>query len=303
MNENIRKLFETTMAKYDISQNTASKDIGYSSPVLSAYRKGTYNGVVAEVEEAIMRWVARVEQDHARKRVPITETDDLKQVVAAINMAHTYHDIALITGDAGSGKTTAARFYREKNPRTTILIDVMSGMNRKMLVQEVAAQLGINYQRMQLNVLASYVGQELKSRDMVVILDEADYLKADALEFTRRFVYDLGDSGLVIIGLPKLRGMIINLKNDHRQLESRIGANLALGGLTKKDAMTLARTVWPAVDKKIVDAIYDVSRTDVRQYCKIISRTQMTMQVNKLTEPDEDCVASAAELFIRREGR
>jgi type II secretory pathway predicted ATPase ExeA len=74
---------------------------------------------------------------------------------------------------------------------------------------------------------------------MAVIPDEAGCLKADALEFSRRLVNDLGKSGLALIGLPRLTGAIQNLRNDRRQLESRIGVYLPLAGLTRKDAGTV----------------------------------------------------------------
>jgi DNA transposition AAA+ family ATPase len=142
----------------------------------------------------------------------------------------------------------------------------------------------------------------LFERDMVVILDEADYLRADALEFTRRLVYDLGKSGLVLIGLPRLKYQIQNLRNDHRQLESRVGVCLHLSGLTRVDAATIAESVWPDIDKKIVDAIFNISKSDVRQFTKIIERMQQTMTLNNVTEPDVDIVETAAALIMRRGG-
>jgi DNA transposition AAA+ family ATPase len=153
------------------------------------------------------------------------------------------------------------------------------------------------------NTLVKNVSDMLFERDMVVILDEADYLRADALEFTRRLVYDLGQSGLVLIGLPRLKYQIQNLRNDHRQLESRIGVYLPLAGLTRADAGAIAGSVWPHIDKKIVDAIYAVSKTDVRQFTKIIERMQGTMAINRVAEPDVEIVETAASLVMRRGGQ
>jgi DNA transposition AAA+ family ATPase len=138
---------------------------------------------------------------------------------------------------------------------------------------------------------------------MVVILDEADYLKSDALEFSRRLVNDLGQSGLVLVGLPRLTGTIQNLRNDHQQLESRIGVYLPLTGLSREDAKKIAQSVWPDIDNDVVDAMYRISRTDVRQFVKIMERAQNTMAVNKLTEIDLDVVETAAMLVIRRNRR
>lgn len=303
MNQQVKERLDATLDKYGISQNRAAKDIGYSSPVLSDYRNNKYSGDVESLEEAIVKWIGRTEQAHARKKVPVVETDQLRKIVNAIGMAHTEGDIALIVDDAGGGKTTAGRYYADQNPRTTIYIDVVKGMNARSLILKIAEGLGMDTLRVNQQALVQNVSAALADRNMVVILDEADYLKADALEFSRRLVNDLGQSGLVLIGLPRLTGTIQNLKNDHRQLESRIGVYLPLAGLSKKDAKKIAQAVWPDIDDEVLDAMYRVSRTDVRQFVKIIERAQNTMAVNKLQAVDLDVVETAALLVIRRNWR
>ena len=128
MNQRIKEQLNATLDKYGISQNRAAKDVGYSSPVLSDYRNNKYSGDVEGLEEAIVKWIGRTERAHARKKVPVVETDQLRRIVNAIAMAHAEGDIALIVDDAGGGKTTAARHYAGQNPRTTIYVDVVKGM-------------------------------------------------------------------------------------------------------------------------------------------------------------------------------
>jgi DNA transposition AAA+ family ATPase len=303
MNQAIKQRLEDTLTKYGVSQNRAAKDIGYSSTVLSQYRSNEYPGNVESLEEAIAGWIGRMEQSHARKRVPVVETDQLQKIANAIALAHTEKDIALIVDNAGGGKTTAAKWYAEQNSRTTILIEVVKGMNTRILTLKIAEALGLDTVRVNHQTLIQHISTALADRNMVVLLDEADYLKADALEFSRRLVNDLGQSGLVLIGLPRLTGTIQNLKNDHQQLESRIGVYLPLAGLTKKDAKKIAQTVWPDVEADVVEAMYRISRTDVRQFVKIIERAQDTMAVNKLQSVDPDVVETAAMLVIRRNWR
>jgi DNA transposition AAA+ family ATPase len=303
MNPEIKARLETAIERYGLSQAQAAREINYSSPVLSAYRAGTYRGDISKLEDAIIQWLARQAKARERKRVPIVETEDLRRIANAVQIAHAEKDIALIIADAGAGKSTAASWYAKNNEKATVLVNVVSGMNRKMLVQEIARQLSLDTVRVPVNTLIKNVSETLFERDMVVIIDEADYLKADALEFTRRLVYDLGQSGLVLIGLPRLKYQIQNLRNDHRQLESRIGVYLPLSGLTRVDAASIAAAVWPKADKKIVDAIYSVSRTDIRQFTKIIERMQGTMAINRVTEPDLEIVEAAASLVMRRGGQ
>ena len=303
MNSTIKERLEATLTKYHISKNKASREIGYSGAVLSAYTTGSYSGDVIKLEDAIVKWCARKDQAHSRKRVPIVETSALKTITNAIQLTHSEHDIALIVADAGSGKTTAAKRYADKNDLSVVYIPVVAGMNRKMLTSEIAQQLGLETTRVPQNVLVKNIADALSEVDSLVILDEADYLKADALEFVRRLVYDLGEAGLVLIGLPTLRGLIQNLHQDHRQLESRIGINLDLEGLTLCDATLIARSVWENCSMDIVKAIFDVSKNDTRQFCKIVERMQNTMVLNKMEEPTIEVVEVSSSMVLKRRSK
>ena len=302
MNQSVKELLQETLDKYGISRARAGREMGYSSSIVSAYMTGNYSGDVVKLEKNIQQWCNRQIKAHSRKKIPIVETTAVKTILNAIGMAHTEHDIALIVADAGASKTTSAKLYADRNETTVVYIPVVAGMNRKMLVTEIARQLGVETMRVPLNVLIQQTAQALADRDSLVILDEADYLKADALEFCRRLVYDLGESGLVLMGLPRLRAMIQNLRNDHRQLESRIGISVQMEGLIKSDATLIAREVWPNCETEIINSLYDVSKSDVRQFVKLIERAQNTMVLNNLENPTQDVIEMAATLVLKRRG-
>jgi DNA transposition AAA+ family ATPase len=302
MNLEVKELLLDTLHKYHISQARACREIGRSPAVISQYLTSGYAGDEKKLEGLIEQWCNRQIKAHSRKKIPVVETTAVKTILNAISMAHTEHDIALVVADAGSSKTTSARLYADRNETTVVYVPVVAGMNRKMLVLEIAKQLGVETVRVPLNVLIQTTAQALADRDSLVILDEADYLKADALEFCRRLVYDLGESGLVLMGLPRLRAMIQNLRNDHRQLESRIGINVHLEGLTKADATLIARKVWPDCDMEIINTLFSISKSDVRQFVKLIERAQNTMVLNKLEKPTVEVIEMASTLVLRRRG-
>lgn len=302
MNQEVRQIFLDTLEKFEISKARASREMGYSSAVMSAYVSGNYSGNVEKLENAVREWCRRQTKAHSRKKIPVVETSSVKTILNAISMAHTEHDIALIVADAGSSKTTSAKLYVDHNETTTVYIPVVAGMNRKMLVTEIARQLDVETERAPLNALIQQTAAALASRDSLVILDEADYLKADALEFCRRLVYDLGDSGLVLIGLPRLRAIIQNLRNDHRQLESRIGISVHLEGLTKADAALIAKSVWEDCPQDVINALFENSKSDVRRFAKLIERAQNTMLLNRLDKVTTDVIETAATLLLKIRG-
>jgi len=201
MNLGIKERLEEALENWGISQAQAAREMNYAPSVISSYLKDSYNGDNQKLEGAIVQWLARQLKGRERKRVPVVETEDLRRITNAIQIAHVEKDIALIVSDAGSQKSTAAAWYTKHNEKSVVLINVVSGMNRRMLVHEIARQLSIDIMKVAYNTLVKNIADTLNERDMVVILDKADYLRADALEFTRRLVYDLGQSGLVLIGL------------------------------------------------------------------------------------------------------
>ena len=68
MNSEIVKRLNDTLEKFGISKAKASRDMGYSSAILSAYTTGNYSGDLTKLEDNIVRWIARQEQAHSRKR-------------------------------------------------------------------------------------------------------------------------------------------------------------------------------------------------------------------------------------------
>ena len=75
---------------------------------------------------------------------------------------------------------------------------------------------------------------------------------------------------------------------------------LPLDGLSKPDARTIARSVWAECSDDVVSAMYEISGTDVRTFCKIIERMQNTLIANNMTVPDTDVVGMAGSMVLRR---
>ncbi|WP_244951130.1 AAA family ATPase [Treponema phagedenis] len=299
-NLSVKERLKEALLRFDISQTKAAKEMGYTSSVLSQYLNDTYRGDVVKVEEAIIKWIARKTENAGKKHVAIIETTAMRQMSRAIRLAHDEKDIALIVGDAGSGKTTTAEQYVRDNPRTSILIKCSGAMSKRRMTEEIARQIGLNTYRVKFDNLVDMVSEALAEKEAIVIIDEADSLRDDALEFSRRLINDLGETGLVLIGLPGLAARIQNLKNDHRQLESRIGVFLKLQGLMKVDAERITESVWPEVSQEITESIYEISKRDIRQFVKIINRSQNIMTANRLEMPNVEIIEMAGKMILRR---
>lgn len=280
-----------------ISQSKAAQALGYSSGVISAYKSRSYNGNVRTLEEKIEAWLKREARRLEKVEIPTAETTVLDQVRRAASIAQDDADIAVIVGDAGTGKTTALRRY-EAESHSAFLVEVDPSFTKNVLVTEIARTVGVD-PKGGMTLVISRIIETLRERDAVLIIDEADYLSDSSLELVRRIINDKAKTGVVLAGLPRLEYKLRNLRNDHEQLASRVGVLLKVGRMNKSDAVKILSGVWKNLDKETVDAFTAMAGGSVRTLVKLMGRVHQIMGINRLETPDVDVVSTAGELLMR----
>jgi DNA transposition AAA+ family ATPase len=280
-----------------ISQAKAAQALGYSGGVISAYKSRTYNGNTKALEEKIGAWLKREARRLERMEVPTAETATMEQVRRAVTIAQDEADIAVIIGEAGTGKTTALRQYA-KESHSALLVEVDPSFSKVTLINAIAHALGVE-DKGGMNAVVERVVEALKGRDAVLIIDEADYLSDSSLELVRRIINDKARTGVVLAGLPRLEYKIRNLRNDHEQLASRIGVFMKLGRLKKADAEKIISGVWSDLSGETLDALIKTANGSARTLVKLMGRVHQTMGINRAENPDADIIATAAELLMR----
>jgi len=295
-----RKFFEVVGSPEDgkrISQAKAAQALGYSSGVISAYKSQSYNGDVKTLEKKIGAWLKREERRLERLDVPVAETSTLEKIRRAAAIAQDEGDIAVVVGESGTGKTTALRQYALES-HSAILIEVDPSFSQVTLMAEIAKALGVDTKGGQ-NAVVERVIEALTGRDAVLIIDEADYLSDSSLELLRRVINDKSRTGVVLVGLPRLEFKIRNLRNDHQQLQSRIGVLVKIGTLKKADADKIIAGVWQDIPKQILDAFVQTANGSTRTLVKLMGRVHQIMGINKADAPDAEIIAEAGELLMR----
>jgi DNA transposition AAA+ family ATPase len=280
-----------------ISQSKAAQALGYSSGVISAYKSRSYNGNVRTLEEKIEAWLKREARRLEKVEIPTAETTVLDQVRRAVSIAQDDADIAVIVGDAGTGKTTALRRY-EAESHSAFLVEVDPSFTKNVLVTEIARTVGVD-PKGGMTLVISRIIDTLRERDAVLIIDEADYLSDSSLELVRRIINDKAKTGVVLAGLPRLEYKLRNLRNDHEQLASRVGVLLKVGRMNKADAVKILSGVWKNLDKEAVNAFTAMAGGSVRTLVKLMGRVHQIMGINRLETPDVDVVSTAGELLMR----
>jgi DNA transposition AAA+ family ATPase len=280
-----------------ISQSKAAQALGYSSGVVSAYKSRTYSGNIKEVEAAIRAWLRREERRVTKLEVPIAETAAIDSIKKGLAITQDEGDIMVAVGPAGSGKTTAWREYAAES-HSAIAIEVDASFTKSVLVKEIAQKVGVE-SKGGMTTIISRIVDALKGRDTVLIIDEADYLSDACLELLRRVINDKAQTGVALIGLPKLKYKLENRLNDHQQLTSRVGVFLEVKELARADAVKIIESVWHGLPKETIDAFVKACRGSARTLVKLMGRVHQTMALNKLDKPDAEVIAAAGEMLMR----
>jgi hypothetical protein len=91
----------------------------------------------------------------------------------------------------------------------------------------------------------------------------------------------MAEVGLVLVGLPRLKTHLENLRNDHEQLLSRVGTFLKVERMKGADAMKIIQSVWQSASEEVISALTMSANGSVRTLVKLIGRVHRIMAVNR----------------------
>lgn len=285
MIERIRKDLEVFMELHSVSQNAIARALGINPSAISTFRKGEYKGNNEELARKIQLYI----QNTNNKKVStidfreIFETNDKKMADFVINEAYIDGQIALITGEAGSGKSTIVKEYAKNHPNA-ILIEATLHTTAKVLLDILSERLHLNYHR-SLHDKVVAIAKELSRRDCIVIIDEAEHLPLRALEDLRR-IWDFSQKGFVLVGTEILTKNLMGKNGDLKQLYSRIDSKWHLRGCDAKECATCFN-----------EYIFAYTKGNFRSSAKLFRKAKRLADMHNV-EMSKDIVAQAATMII-----
>lgn len=274
----LQKRFFRKLDSMGISQNRAAQMLGVSSAVISGYKNSSYMGDVSALEIKIQDWLSREDSRAKLAAIPFTRLSNTGEIDFAIESAYEDKDISVIYGEAGTGKTTALRSYVEDRP-LAYLVEVDTSYTKNILVREIAKAVGLDWHG-SVSEICSRIISNLKPLDAVVIFDEAERLSTDKLDLIRRVVCDKAECGVVLCGLPGLRGLISENYRDMKQIQSRVGFVCSVGRMTEHDCAALVTSVFPEADADSIAEFYRSSLGSIRTLSKLVKLTKKIMAAN-----------------------
>ena len=220
--QKLRQQVKERMESRELSQSAAARSIGkgVSAGTLSQWLSGKYAGDIPAVELRISQWLDRErEGDQRRRQIASVDEHRALRVTDNIRMALTHaqslHDIVVITGVSGAGKSWACEYYCESRPNSWYLPMNRCVRSSKALLGRVARATGMKERYATADDLQDKLCDHLHGRSALLVIDEAHHLPGGLID-DLRLVRDQAKCGLALVGnlgidlsrLPQVKGRV-----------------------------------------------------------------------------------------------
>ena len=159
----------------------------------------------------------------------------------ALAYAQAEGDIVCVHGPSGTGKTTTLRHYAKARRGATYVAMSVAVRTPAGMLSKVADALGAGATHRSALAAETASVNQLRDRDAILIVDEAQHLSAPLLD-ELRCIRDIARCGLALAGDDLLR---TTLEGSRRceQIVGRIGGWINLGEVSAEDVLTLVAEV------------------------------------------------------------
>lgn len=251
------------------SQRQISKETGLSTSVISQFLEGTYTGNNEKVEQTIKQYltVSKERLNSVQTTVFFEGLYNTQNVLFACAYAHLHNDIALVSGDAGAGKTTALEHYTKNNTGVIMVTADSCTTSATAILKVIAEKVGkqTNYRKSEL--MQELINQ-LDGTNRLIIIDEADHLTLQALQAVRN-LNDRAKVGIVLSGNDKIyRQMLTGQKGqEFDQIRTRISVRKrVVNDYTPEEILN----IFPALDERSLAFILEIAMNEsLRKHNKI----------------------------------
>lgn len=251
------------------SQRQISKETGLSTSVISQFLEGTYTGNNEKVNQTIKRHLAVSKERLNRVQTTVFYEGlyNTKNVLFACAYAHRHNDIALVSGDAGAGKTTALEHYTKNNTGVIMVTADSCTTSATAILRVIADKVGkqTNYRK---SLLMQELINQLDGTNRLIIIDEADHLTLQALQAVRN-LNDRAKVGIVLSGNDKIyRQMLIGQKGqEFDQIRTRISVRKrVINDYTPEEI----RNIFPALDERSLAFVLEIAMNESLRTAKKI---------------------------------
>jgi len=286
------------MKKQGKSMNKTAKALAISAAALSQWLKEEYTGDIEKINETVRAYLKREEKVaiNPRKKIEFVTTFGAERAMDVASICHTEREIGVVYGEAGLGKTTAAKEYVKRNPGT-ILIEATPMLRPHHLLKRISKVLACTVKNRNDDMFWEIVDQ-IKDTGRLIVIDEAENLAHESLEYIRR-LHDIAGMGLLLVGLPRLIANLRGGRSQHAQLYSRVSIAIKIETLDLEDCEEIVRQMIPDASKSLVKCYQKACLGNARTLSKLLPRS-INVAINNKIDLDEDVIEETARILIKK---
>lgn len=224
------------------------------------------------------------ESTGSKQTIDLIRTKDLLGALGFADFCVRHHEIGVLIGMPGTGKTTVAGILKDKLPRA-IRIEAWLSMRLGDLLDEIATGLGIEL-RGTLNSKTQKLIRALKQQpDTVILVDEAEYLKkwnVEKLDVLRK-LHDNAGVAILLFGTPAIAN-VLN-RRDTTQLSRRM-FQYSFSGARKDEIRQALRgyNMDESVVERLAAMAADTAHGGMGTYTKMLELCLYATQGERITD-------------------
>jgi DNA transposition AAA+ family ATPase len=276
----IREELASLLHDHGLTQSLIAKEFGVSTATISQYLDGSYAGDIEKLDKRAKSYITNfLEQEHTEQvAIPIVKTTVYKNLFEIARTCHMRRKIGIAYGPAGIGKTRAVFAYVKENPGV-ILVEVDPVYSERDMLRSFYRTLFSGDQRGSVHEMFEAVVARLAGTKRMIIIDEAEYLRPNALDLLRR-IWDKAHVGILMVGLERLRANLVGDRRNFAQLFSRVSISKNLGTLTPEDTEEIVKAALPE-HKDLWETFHEHSKGIARNLENIIVQSVNISRINK----------------------
>lgn len=286
-----------------LSYSGVARAIGVSSSTLSLWRSMEYKGVVDRVTKKVESYLQSYRQrKQARKLVlPYYPTRSTKKIIELAKICHAYSKIGIAYGKSGIGKSCGVQEYLKSDPNA-LLIEVDETYTKKVMLEDIASQLGIKTEKNTSSELMREIVRDLTGTNRLLIVDETEFLGTASLNTLRR-IWDKtgGTIGILLVGHPSFVAKLRSHRVDKEYLYSRIGVGDAIKHAHPKDIQQIITDQLPGASDSLWKEIYNTSTGNIRIVENILEGVFRLMDINGTGQVTLEMVKKTINTLVLQE--
>lgn len=270
------ELFKNNSKK---SWNLISKELSLSAAVVSTWRNKAYLGDVEQINDTVSKYLELQRKRAISTKVELNyvQTYNNRRMLDVLETAQVDSIVAAVVGDTGTSKTTSIKeFVRTHNNVINISmngtyrfpVEILRVIHRHPLVN--GSGIGT------LNTLCREIGEELKDKSALIIVDQCDYLNLRSIDIFRTF-NDEWKIGICFVGLPPFKQTIKGNEAQVRQVADRINPVLELKPMQLDDCKRIIEANLPtAID--FAEELHRYSGGSIRILSSLVYNVKKSMK-------------------------